>query len=174
MKKLIIIFIILSIITAFAFIPLQIIAQMTDRHCEFETYSPEIFGVEATKISLKTEDKLTLTAWDVEVDKPKGTVIFVSGIHSPSVTYFFGHAKMMEKNGFSSLLIELRSHGESEGNKIGLGMLEYKDVEAGVNYIKSKEEYKDLPIIVFGVSMGGATAINSIGEIEEIDGLISL
>lgn len=174
MKKIIIIFILISMITAFAFIPLQIMAQMTDRHCEFEIYNPKMFGIEATKISLVTEDNLTLTAWDVEAEEPRGTMIFVSGIHNPSVTYFFGHAKMMENNGFSSLLIELRSHGESEGNKIGLGMLEYKDVEAGVNYIKNKEEYKDLPIIIFGVSMGGATAINSIGEIEEIDGLISL
>lgn len=174
MKKIIIITIILIIIGAFAFIPLQIIGQMTNRHCDFEVYEPEMFGVTADKVYLETEDDLTLAAWDIEVDNPRGTVIFVSGIHNPSVTYFFGHAKFLEQNGFSSLLIEMRSHGESEGEKIGLGMLEYKDVEAGVKYIESKDAYKELPIIVFGVSMGGATAINSIGEIDEIDGLISL
>ena len=81
---------------------------------------------------------------------------------------------MMMDNGYSSLLIELRAHGDSEGQKIGLGMDEYLDVKAGVNFLKSNEIYKDLPIIIFGVSMGGATAINSIGQIEDIDGLISL
>jgi len=173
-KKILIVFLITAIITTFAFIPLQIIGEMTNRHCDVEVYEPEMFGVDAEKITLYTEDNLKLTAWNVDVDEARGTVIFVSGIHSPSVTYFFPHAKMMEQNGFSSLLIELRSHGESEGDKIGLGMLECKDVKAGVEYIKNKEEYRELPIIIFGVSMGGATAINSIGEIPEIDGLISL
>jgi len=174
MKRILIIFIIIGLISAFALAPLQIMGEMTNRHCYFEIYEPELFRVNAEKISLKTADNLNLVAWNVEASKPKGTVIFVSGIYNPSVTYFFGHAKMMQDNGFSSLLIELRSHGESDGDKIGLGMLEYKDVEAGVNYIKSKKGYEDLPIIVFGVSMGGATAINSIGELSEIDGLISL
>ena len=104
MKKILIVFIIISIITAFAFIPLQIMGEMTNRHCEFEIYEPDVFGIDATKITLHTEDDLKLVAWDVEAEKPRGTVIFVSGIHNPSVTYFFGHAKMMKDNGFSSLL----------------------------------------------------------------------
>lgn len=63
---------------------------------------------------------------------------------------------------------------KSEGNKICLGTKEYLDTKAGVDYILSRKEYKDLPVIVFGVSMGGAAAINSIGEIPELDGLISV
>lgn len=174
MKKLLILVIILFIITAFAMIPIQIIGKMTNFHSAVEIYDSDMFGVESNKIELTTEDNLKLVAWEVEAEKPKGTVIFISGIHNPSVTYFFPHAKMMLNDDYSSLLIEMRAHGESEGDKIGLGMYEYLDVEAGVKYIQSKEEYKDLPIIVFGVSMGGAIAINSIGQIEDIDGLISL
>ena len=173
-KKILILAIILFIITAFAMIPVQIIGQMTNYHSYVNIYDSEMFGVTSNKIELLTSDGLKLAAWQVEAENPKGTVIFISGIHNPSVTYFFPHTKMMQDNGYSSLLIELRAHGDSEGNKIALGMDEYLDVKAGVDFLKSDEKYKDLPIIIFGVSMGGATAINSIGQIEEIDGLISL
>jgi fermentation-respiration switch protein FrsA (DUF1100 family) len=155
-------------------IPVQVIGQMTNYHFNVNVYDSDMFGVESKKIELKTEDNLKLAAWEVEASNPKGTIIFISGIHNPSVTYFFPHAQMMKDNNYSSLLIELRAHGESEGNIISLGMDEYLDVKAGVEYLKSNQEYKDLPIIVFGVSMGGATAINSIGQISQIDGLISL
>lgn len=173
-KKLLILMLIAFIITAFAMIPIQIIGKMTNYHSYVSVYDSDMFGVKSNKINLETEDGLTLAAWQVEAENPKGTVIFISGIHNPSVTYFFPHAQMMENNGYSSLLIELRAHGESEGEKISLGMEEYLDVKAGVSFLKQSEKYKDLPIIIFGVSMGGATAINSIGQIEEIDGLISL
>ena len=173
-KKLLILILIAFIITAFAMIPIQIIGKMTNYHSYVSVYDSEMFGVKSNKINLETEDGLTLAAWQVEAENPKGTVIFISGIHNPSVTYFFPHAQMMENNGYSSLLIELRAHGDSEGEKISLGMEEYLDVKAGVDFLKQSEKYKDLPIIVFGVSMGGATAINSIGQINEIDGLISL
>jgi len=173
-KKLLILLMIVFIITAFSMIPVQIIGQMTNYHSNVNVYDSDMFGVESKKIELITEDSLKLVAWQVEVEQPKGTIIFISGIHNPSVTYFFPHAQMMKNNGYSSLLIELRAHGESEGNKIALGMEEYLDVKAGVNFLKNDEKYKDLPIIIFGVSMGGATAINSIGQIEDIDGLISL
>lgn len=155
-------------------IPVQVIGQMTNIHSEVNVYDSDMFGVESSKIELKTEDNLKLAAWQVEANNPKGTIIFISGIHNPSVTYFFPHAQMMQDNGYSSLLIELRAHGDSEGNKIGLGMYEYLDVKAGVEYLKTIDKYKDLPIIVFGVSMGGSTVINSIGEIDDIDGVISL
>lgn len=173
-KKILICLIIFFIISAFAMIPVQIIGRMTNIHSYVNVYDSDMFGVKSNKIKLKTEDGLNLAAWQVEAQNPKGIVIFVSGIHNPSVTYFFPHAQLMKENEYSSLLIELRAHGDSEGNKIGLGMYEYLDVKAGVDFLKSNEKYKDLPIIIFGVSMGGATAINSIGQIEDIDGLISL
>jgi len=68
----------------------------------------------------------------------------------------------------------MRAHGESEGNMICLGYKEFLDTKAIVQYIKNDSTYRNVPVVVFGLSMGGVTAINSIGEIPEIDGLISL
>ena len=162
------------VIAGFAAIPPVVMKDMIHVHADVRELPPERFGVAAEEIWLTTEDGFRLVSWEVKADNPRGIVIFLSGIHNPSVTAFFGHAKMMADNGYSSLLIEMRSHGRSEGDKIYAGTREHLDTKAGVEYIKAQPSYKDLPVIVFGVSMGGATAINSIGEIPDIDGLISV
>lgn len=169
-----VIVLVILIIAGLAVIPPIIMKDMIHLHVDHEMYSPSKYGIEAAEIGLTTEDGFRLASWEVKAEDPRGIVIFLSGIHNPSVTAFFGHAKMLADNGYSSLLIEMRSHGKSEGDKIFVGTREYLDTKAGVQYIKGQKEYEGVPVIVFGVSMGGATAINSIGEIPEIDGLISI
>ena len=163
----------LLIIGGLSYVPHMIMKDMVNMHVEFdEVHAGEEFGIISEKVELKTEDGLKIVAHEVKVDKPKAMVIFLSGIQKPSVTTFFGHGKMLKDNGYGSLLVEMRAHGESDGEVIGLGFKEYIDVKAAVKHIEDK--YSEIPIVVYGVSMGGATAINSIGEIEEIDGLISM
>jgi hypothetical protein len=130
------------------------------------------FNIEAHELTLITDDDLRLEAWEVTAVSPRAQVIFLSGIQYPSVTFYFPHAKWLQQNGYSSMLVEMRAHGGSEGSEIALGMKEYLDVKAAVDYIKAKDN--DLPVVVFGVSMGGATAINAFGRIPYLDGLISL
>jgi len=175
-KKVIVVILIVSfllIVGGLLYVPHMFMKDMVNVHVVFnEVHSGEEFGILSDKIELKTEDDLKIVAHEVKVDNPKAMVIFLSGIHNPSVTAFFGHGKMLKDNGYGSLLVDMRAHGESDGDVIGLGFKEYLDVKAAVEYIKDK--YSDTPIVVYGLSMGGAVAINSIGEIEEIDGLISM
>lgn len=159
----------------FSAVPPLIMNDQVNKHVDFkETHTAKEYGIVSEKLTLTTEDKLNIVAHEVYTLDPKAVIIFLSGIHNPSVTGFFSHAKILQENKYASILLEMRSHGESEGDVICLGYKEYLDTKAVVDYIKQNDKYKDSPIIVFGVSMGGATAINSIGEIEEIDGLISL
>ena len=69
---------------------------------------------------------------------------------------------------------DLRGHRNSDGNRIGLAYEETRDVKTVTDYIKRNAKYKDVPVIVMGVSMGGAVAIRSIGENKDIDALVSL
>lgn len=127
--------------------------------------------LKAKKLSLITEDNLKIAAWEVKAKNPKAIVIILSGIEKPSVTAFQGYSKFLKKNKYSSLLIEMRGHGLSEGERVALGMEEYLDVKSGVEYIRKND--KDIPIIVWGTSMGASCAITSIGRLTEIDGVIS-
>lgn len=167
--------IILFIIGFLITIPVLVINPMVNKHIDFdEVWKAEEFGIEAEHFFVETDDGLKISAYKVDVDKPKAIIICMSGIHNPSATIFFGHARFFKEHGYATILFDMRAHGESDGDMICLGYKEYLDAKAIVQYIKDDSVYKNVPIVVFGLSMGGATAINSIGEIPEIDGLISL
>ncbi|MDH6312549.1 dipeptidyl aminopeptidase/acylaminoacyl peptidase [Parabacteroides sp. PFB2-10] len=168
------IFLLINIII-FSIIPFNIMGNMTGKHVDFKkTWTPEEFGLDAKHFFTTTEDGLNISTYEVAVDTPKVVIICLSGIQSPSVTAYFGHAKLFKEQGYSTILIDMRAHGKSDGDKICLGYKEHLDVKAVVQYIQEQPLYTNVPIVVMGFSMGAATAINSIGKIQEIDGLISL
>lgn len=166
--------VILLIIALFS-VPRLLIAPMIHTRIDFQrTYEADDYGLVASTVHVVTDDGLTLEAYRVDHETPRGVIIFLSGIHNPSVTAFYGHAKMVYDEGFSSILLDVRAKGNSEGDMIGLAYHEIKDVKAIVDYIKSDVAFEDLPIITYGLSMGGALAINAIGQMDDIAGAISL
>jgi fermentation-respiration switch protein FrsA (DUF1100 family) len=156
-------------------IPWVAMNSVVNRHVDFyQTWTAEEFGLDAEHFFVKTEDGFNISAYEVTVDSPKAVIICLSGIHNPSATAYFGHARLFQKHDVATILFDMRAHGESDGKKIYAGYKEWLDVKAIVKYIKEKPLYNNVPVIVFGLSMGAATAINAIGEIADIDGLISL
>jgi len=159
-----------------------------DERFEQEQHDSLDYGIESERIILATEDGLNLAAWRTYAvegspgiegdapgqDTPKGTVIILSGIQRPSVTEFFGYAQMLSQHGWDALLIEKRARGLSEGESIGFGFTEWKDVQAGVSYLDADSRAGDIPIIVMGTSAGGSTALIAAAEIPRIDGVISI
>lgn len=147
---------------------------MLDRRGDGEPYNPAEFGVESSVLALKSVDGLSLRAYEVAVENPKGVVICLGGIHSATITNWYGHSKLFADNGFASLLLDVRSHGGSEGNKIYAATREWMDVDAVVEYIRSNVRYNGVPIIAMGLSMGAATAVVATGRNEKIDALVAL
>lgn len=159
----------------FAAIPPLVMNDMVNLHVTFaQTWTGEEQGLAPARLVLTTQDGLDIVAYEVYTENPKAVVIFLSGIHNPSVTAFFGHARMLLDEGYASILLEMRAHGESEGDVIALGFKEHRDTRAVVDYIRANPRYAETPIVVYGLSMGGAVAINSIGQIPDIDALISM
>ena len=109
-------------------------SSMVDKHVDFKTIlTPEEFGLSAAHFFVKTEDELNISTYEVAVDSPKVVIICLSGINNPSVTEFFGHAKLFKEQNYATILLDMRAHGESDGNKICLGYKEHLDVKAVVN-----------------------------------------
>jgi len=172
--SLVIIVAVLSLAVLVAFPPF-IMGPMLNKHVDFKTiYKARDFDLVANELTLETSDGYSISAFEVQAENPRGVLIFISGLHNPSVTAFFGHAKAFKDLGYSSILFDMRGHGKSSGKGIGLGYLETRDTQAVVDYIKAQPEYARLPIIAYGASMGGAVAINSAGVIPEISGVISI
>ena len=167
--------IILLIVGALVAVPVLVMNSLVNGHVDFDkVWTAEDFGIEAEHFFVTTDDNLKISAWEVSADNPRAIIICISGIHNPSATVYFGHARFFKDNNYATVLFDMRAHGESEGDMICLGYKEYLDSKAIVEHIKADSAYTNIPVIVLGLSMGGTTAINSIGEIPEIDGLISL
>jgi len=176
-KKIIIIIAVVLVVLFIAlliFIPYSIMPMFLGQRYEQQQFNSLDYGIPSERITLVTDDSLHLAAWRTRAEDSKGTVIILSGIQNPSVTAFFGYAKMFADNGWDSLLIEMRARGESEGDEIGLGFTEWRDVKAGVDLIKADKEVKELPIVALGTSMGGSTVINAAEELPEVNGVISI
>lgn len=160
-------------IAAYAVVAIKM-HSMLDCRCTGEPYEASDYGVESAEVKLTSADGIKLTAYEVRVERPKGVVICLGGIHSPTVTKWYGHSRLFADNGYSSLLLDLRSHGASDGKGIYAGTREWMDVDAAVEYIASQQYYQGVPIVVMGLSMGAATAVVSVGKNSQIGALISL
>lgn len=66
---------------------------------------------------------------------------------------------------FTILFFDFRAHGQSEGNAISVGYHEHKDVIAAKKFLKeyaaTKSATKNLPFILVGLSMGGASILKA-------------
>ena len=72
------------------------------------------------------------------------------------------YAAMFHQLGYNVLIPDARAHGQSQGKYIGYGWPEKYDVRKWVNKDLSIEGRKQ-QIVIFGVSMGGATTMMTSG-----------
>ena len=145
-------------------------------HVSYSTVrDPADYGIVAYNSFVKTDDGESIWISDVPLPDgktPKACVIILTGIQQPSVTSFYSHSKFFQENGYSSVLMEVRGHGDSSGDEITFAYKEHEDVEAVVEYVK--EKYPNTKIVLFGMSMGGAVVLNSFGRIKDVDGVIAM
>ena len=88
-------------------------------------------------------------------------VILVHGYTCKGLSMSY-YAKVYNDYGYNIIVPDLRGHGDSEGNYIGMGWHDRLDILSWINYI-----IKDNPnseIILHGVSMGAATVTMASGE----------
>ena len=83
--------------------------------------------------------------------------IMCHGYRSNPFRDFSGGALEAMERGHNVILIDQRAHGESEGRQITYGICERYDLVAWANY--AAERFRDRPIILLGISMGGATVV---------------
>lgn len=93
---------------------------------------------------------------------PKGTVVTVHGWKGESRAMLF-HAMEMADHGWDVVLYDQRGHGRSGGEKITFGIREAQDLEAVMEWTRSRPEYSP-PLILFGISMGASTALMTAAE----------
>jgi len=92
----------------------------------------------------------------LNASNPSAIAVLMHGIRS-NRAQMIDRAEHLKEMGISSLVFDFQAHGESPGEMITLGHLESYDAQAAVHFMQSI--HPNFPIIVFGVSMGGAASV---------------
>ena len=149
--------------------------------------TPKDYGMDYQDVKFKSEDGIELAAWFIPAEGSDKLII----CNHPSTfnRYGFpGHKepwsnfadievkqikvyKALHDAGYNVLTYDFRNHGESEsgkGNIWGQGFLYgYKDVLAAFDYLKSKENLKDMKIGLYNPCAGGNAAITAMTKAPE-------
>ncbi|GAB5400323.1 MAG: alpha/beta hydrolase [Aureisphaera sp.] len=130
--------------------------------------TPEQYGAESDSITIAVGDSINLKGHWVHASSPspKGILIFVHGIGGCK-EHFVPTATEFSKQGYSSIVFDLRAHGKSEGEYCTYGFYEKHDISKIIDFIE--EKHPELPIGIWGKSLGGAIALQSLEYDERID-----
>lgn len=106
------------------------------------------------KVQVKSHDGLTLTGRYYKGKEDMPLAICVHGYKSTPLRDFCGGGRILEKLGFSLLLIDQRGQGNSDGDTMCFGIRERKDLNA---WIDAFSDGRDVYLV--GVSMGASTVL---------------
>ena len=111
---------------------------------------------------ITSSDNLKLHSYQIKNETSSDKwVITVHGYTSEGIN-MSSYAKKYYDNGYNVLIPDLRAHGLSEGDYIGMGWDDRLDIISWINYILNEEPNAE--IILHGVSMGAATVLMTSGE----------
>ncbi len=103
-----------------------------------------VFNFMSNKITLTTSDNVKISAKLFKSESEKGWLILIHMMPATKESWN-DFAKEMQKFGYTSLAIDLRGHGESEGGPNGYlkfsdaeHQVSIRDLEAAWNYLKSQ------------------------------------
>ena len=109
-------------------------------------------------VTIQSRDGLTLSGRYYHTADGAPLAIGFHGYKSCWLTDFCGGADIAMQMGQNVLLIDERAHGRSQGRSITFGIKERQDLLCWLEYALNRFG-ADIKILLYGVSMGGATVI---------------
>ena len=136
------------------------ISEKIETNEEVAQESRQWLSENSVNVSLKSQDDLNLHAAYIDQNSHI-YMIMVHGYRGDGAS-IISPIKQMKKAGYNLLIPDLRGHGFSEGDYIGMGWDDREDIIEWIDYLLSKDPHAS--IILYGVSMGGATVMDVAGE----------
>jgi fermentation-respiration switch protein FrsA (DUF1100 family) len=133
------------------------------------TKTPADVGLTFQSLSLQTEDGLQLASWYIPGRRPTA-IILIHGINGNREA-MLPTATILAAAGYPLLLIDLRGHGESEGDRVSYGYYEARDVQAGVAFLAQQSDVTN--IAALGTSLGGSAIIHAAAYEPRINAIIA-
>jgi pimeloyl-ACP methyl ester carboxylesterase len=125
--------------------------------------------VEFKKVSFKSRDGLTLSGRFIP-SRNHATIILVHGLGSSSSNMTV-LARLLAQAGFGVFAIDLRAHGESEGDTSTFGLREGDDVAGAADFLIKRIDVHGDKIGAFGVSLGAQAVLRGALKTDHIRAL---
>ena len=118
-------------------------------------------GAEVGELGRPSETVTVRTADGLDLD---GT--YVASQNGAAIILFprewtADHARMLVRNGYGVLLLDMRGYGTSEGDPDAYGWGSAKDIAAGVAFLEARSDVADAGIGGLGLSVGGEQMIEA-------------
>ena len=122
----------------------------------------------AEPVRLRDEAGAGLAGWFVPGRPGDGAVLLLHGVRGNRLQ-MLARARWLQREGIASLLVDLPSHGESDGDRITFGRREALGAEAALAWLRRRLPAEKIGAV--GVSLGGASLLFARRE-PELDALV--
>lgn len=135
--------------------------------------TPGDFGAQFEEVEFRSADGTRLAGWLVPAADPRGVIILCHGM-SAHRGQMLPWAEWLWKAGYSLVLFDFRALGESGGDICTMGLREPDDVLATVEFVKGREELRELRLGALGFSMGGVALMLAAARDNRIEAISTL
>ncbi|MDD5069506.1 MAG: alpha/beta hydrolase [Candidatus Omnitrophica bacterium] len=132
-------------------------------------YTPEVLPLNYRDVFIKQDSSTTICGWYIPCSGAEYTVLLFHG-NAGNIGDRIDKIAYLNSIGLNLFIIDYRGYGASSGNPTVSGV--YADAKAAYDYLITEEKIPASKIIIFGVSLGGAVAVNLAAEVSGYGGLI--
>jgi pimeloyl-ACP methyl ester carboxylesterase len=123
--------------------------------------TPADVGLNYQEVVVRSSDGLSLSAWWIEKAGSSRAVVLVHGwAGDMSDLHVVETARVYHKAGFNVLMLDMRAHGGSDGDRVTLGYREVRDVRGALSWLE-KQGFDPENVVLHGWSMGGAAVVQA-------------
>ncbi len=131
--------------------------------------TPASFQLPFEDVIVPGPDGVELHGWWVPAPEPRGSVVLLHGLNRSRLE-MVRKVPFLHQHGWNALLIDLRHHGQSGGDRSTFGWLEKGDALAASVWARSRSAG---PVVLWGVSLGAATATLAAAEDPSVGGVVA-
>lgn len=125
--------------------------------------TPASFDLAFEEVAFASGDGTPLSGWWVPAADARGTVVLVHGLNRSRIE-MVKKTPFLNRKGWNALLFDLRRHGKSGGTVSSFGYFEKQDVHAAADWARQRTIGSPGPVVLWGVSLGGASAALAAAE----------
>ena len=133
-------------------------------------FTPSDAGLPFEWVTFASHDGLRLMGWLVGPELRKPPVVILHGYTDNKGSYL-DQARFLFERGYPSLLYDQRGHGQSASAKVSLGPLEARDLAEAIRMLSERSHGHRF--VVWGISMGAATALLAAADEPQIVGVVA-